>query len=61
MCLWHRCRPRRRHIATARAVKRRAFRQEQKHNVPHACQVYLCMIMVRRAFPGPVRTMWDHA
>jgi len=35
------------------------FRQEQKDNVPQACQVYLCMIMVRRACPSAVRTIWD--
>jgi len=37
------------------------FRREQKDNVPWACQVYLCVIMVRRACPVAVRTMWEHA
>jgi hypothetical protein len=37
------------------------FRQEQKDNVPRACQVYLRVIMVRRACPAAVRTIWEHA
>jgi len=50
-----------RHGMSRMRIETARFRQERKDNVPQACQVYLCMLVVRRACPAPVRTIWDRA